>query len=321
MQGAWLATAVAGALLGAGPTAPGQLAQTPSARSADEVEAVVVTARRTGVPVWLVSRGRSTVILIGYIDRVPRGAAWSPAALDEAVGLADTIILPARNRGSLADITRAVYRARSAVLLPRGKTLTDYITPELGSRLGALQGAGALRENYLKRHPSSVALELRTHIGANDRGGVDAVDVVLDAASKRKKVTDRITVLGADKLLDTFLERGPAGSVPCLEASVSAAEAGKPEVRTRVENWTKSRAAQVMASPVQKAIEACTLGRTPELERLLRAQWREVVQRKLNEPGVTLGVAPLEYLAEQEGVLDALAADGMDVQGPRWRAN
>lgn len=297
------------------------LAQTvpPPSQEDTEVEAVVVTARRIGVPVWRVSQGGATIILVGHIDRVPRGAAWNPTALEEAVGLADSVVLPARNRASLADLGRVIYRARSVVRLPKGKTVGDYITSELAGRLQSLQARGALDRSYLKSHPSSLALDLRQHIGAADRGGVDAADVVRAAARTRKVTMEPITVLGADKLLDSYFEQGPAGSVPCLEASASAAEAGSPAVRARIESWTKSRSAEVLASPVEKAISACQLGHTPELVCSLRAQWRAVVQRKLTEPGVTLGVAPLEYLAEDGGILDSLAEAGLEVEGPRWR--
>ena len=42
-------------------------------------------------------------------------------------------------------------------------------------------------------------------------------------------------------------------------------------------------------------------------------------QKSLSEPGVTVAIAPLRLLADPNGVLDRLAADGLEPLGPEWR--
>jgi outer membrane cobalamin receptor len=49
---------------GAAPTA----AQPQQASKGEQVDEIVVTARRTGVPAWQVSSGTTTVVLVGAIE-------------------------------------------------------------------------------------------------------------------------------------------------------------------------------------------------------------------------------------------------------------
>ena len=37
------------------------------------------------------------------------------------------------------------------------------------------------------------------------------------------------------------------------------------------------------------------------------------------QDGVSVAVVPLRVLAEKDGVLDALEAQGLDISGPEWR--
>ena len=283
-----------------------------------EVEAVVVTARRAGVPVWRVAQGGSTLVLVGHIDAVPLNAAWSPRELDQAVSLADAVILPAKARITPADFGRALFRHRSILGLPRGKTLNDYVSPQLAERLRALRTQGLLEDDYLTTHPQSVAIALQRAVGARDRGGPDAVAVVRKAAEAHDVPAQPISVVGAGGLIDEFLKAGPAAYAPCLERSVALAELGPAPARERAEAWTRGRVRDVLNSPVEPALGSCGAG-SPGLFRALRSQWRGALDRALTSGRVTLAVVPLRYLAEENGLLDQLQAQGLEVQGPRWR--
>ena len=51
----------------------------------------------------------------------------------------------------------------------------------------------------------------------------------------------------------------------------------------------------------------------------LRGIWNEAVDEALSQPGVTVAIAPLRLLAEPNGVLDRLEAQGLEPIGPEWR--
>lgn len=292
--------------------------QPPIVGTETEVEEVVVVARRIGVPVWRVARGEATVVLVGHIDRVPEGADWSPAELERAVSLADGVVFPATAQVSAADIGRVLFRARSILFLPKGKLLTDYISPELAARLERLRARGVLDDDYLRSHPQTVALALRRSIGVRVRGNRDAVDVIEAAAKKHRVPTEQVSVVQGRRLINDFLEQGPAAYVRCLETTVAAAEEGPAGVRRRLEDWSRSRVQAVLRSPVHRSLGGCGAG-SPELARTLREQWRNALARKLARPGETVAVVPLLFLAERDGLLDRLEAEGAEVSGPRWR--
>ena len=56
------------------------------------VEEVVVLARRSGAPMWEITRGDSTLILVGEIRGVPEATPWRPDALEKATLRADRVI-------------------------------------------------------------------------------------------------------------------------------------------------------------------------------------------------------------------------------------
>lgn len=299
-------------------TAPAS-AQTPPEAEAAELEPVVVTARRIGVPVWRITGGAGTMVLVGHINQVPRDAKWNPRALEEAVGLADRVVFPTTKRVSAADLGRILFRARRLALLPQGKTLDDYISPELGRRMDALQARGLLPADYKQRHPYGLIPDLLRYAGGRLRGGDDAGDIIADAARKLRIPQETVGVLTGDAILDGYIEGGPAVHIPCLENAVAAAEIGAEAGRRRIEAWTRSRVAEVAASPIDQATLACFPYGVQTARGAFREQWRAAIDKHLARPGVTLAVVPIQFLAEPEGLLDRLAARGLAIEGPRWR--
>jgi hypothetical protein len=71
---------------------------------------------------------------------------------------------------------------------------------------------------------------------------------------------------------------------------------------------------------VDQAVDRCWPWGDPQIGRQLRTEWTEAVAEALTQPGLTMAVAPLRRLAEPDGVLDALEAQGFEVDGPEWRA-
>lgn len=283
-----------------------------------EVEAVVVTARRIGVPVWRVGHGSSTLILVGEIQGVPEDAPWRPAELESVVAQADRVVFPHNVSASPADIARMLWRTRSIVFLPKGKTLADYVDAGTLARLEAVNQAAdgwATRPNL---HPWMVADELMTAAGAGELLGEERVaEVVAKAVRKHKKKREVVGRYGAGRVVDAYLV-GPGQHVACLEAAIDTAEAGREASARRIADWTRSRVPDVIASPAERAYDLCwPFGAAPAR---LRADWRAALDRKLAAPGVTVAVLPLLFLAENGGLLDGLAARGLDISGPRWRA-
>ena len=77
----------------------------------------------------------------------------------------------------------------------------------------------------------------------------------------------------------------------------------------------------VLASPLEQAVGACSYWSVMGQGERLRGIWNQAADQALSETGVTVAIAPLRLLAEPDGVLDRLAAQGLEPLGPDWRAS
>ncbi len=284
---------------------------------ADRVDDIVVTARRAGAPMWTVTRGESTVILVGAISGVPRDFMWRPEALEAATARSQRVLYPQIGQGSLSDVARVMWRMRTIATLPRGTTTADYLPPDLQARLEVLM-AGE-KESWRTRSFFALSVDLLNRSG-RERGGIAAATAVRDAARRARIPGEPVGILRGDELVDGLINDPPAQYVPCVGAAIAAAEAGPENAMERLEAWRSLRVADVLETPLDLALNLCWPTGDPEVAPLLRTQWRDATRAALDQPGTTMGVAPLRILAEPGGVLDQLAAEGLDVRGPDWKA-
>lgn len=292
------------------------LAQEPPVDTVDEV---VVVARRAGAPMWTVERGGSTVILVGAIAGVPRDYAWRPEALEAATRRSQRILYPTEGRASFSDILRLLWRIRTIARLPRGQTTADVLPPELQSRLERLM-ADERSDAWRTQSLVGLGFDLTEKAGL-ERGGRGAVDAVRRAARQARVDGAPVGFVRGDEMVESLISAPPQTYVDCIAASVAAAEIGPDGAAARLDAWRSLRVPEVIAAPLDQALNLCWPSGDPEIAPELRRQWTEAVQSALAEPGVTLAVAPLRLLAEPGGVLDQLDAAGLDPAGPPWKAD
>ncbi|WP_396594444.1 TraB/GumN family protein [Brevundimonas sp. R86498] len=297
-------------------SAGAQDAGPPIADEADRVDDVVVVARRAGAPMWTVTRGESTVILVGAISGVPRDFAWRPEALQAATARSQRILYPTEAQTSMSDLLRLLWRIRTITRLPEGTTTADYLPADLQARVEVLMAD----ENDRWRSQSLVGLgfDLLEKAG-RERRGSGAGTVVRRAAREARLPGEPVGIVRGDELVEGLISDPPAQYVPCIAAAAAAAEAGPDGAVARLEAWRSLRVADVLANPLDQALNLCWPSGDPEIAPVLREQWRVATQTALAQPGVTMGVASLRILAEPGGVLDQLEAEGADILGPDWK--
>ncbi len=281
----------------------------------EAVEDVVVVARRIEGPMWEVRRGDAVLILVGASDGLPRDMGWRTDALEAAVARADHVLFPVEGRASLADVGRLLWRVRTLTRLPDGQSSADYLSPEVEARVEAALGQGPSRNSMLM-----LSAELMEK-GGYVRGGRLVSDVVKRAARAHKTPAAPVGLLRGDEIVDRLIATPAEDYLPCIEAAVTAAEAGPEEGLRRGENWRRRRVQAVLASPLDMAEARCGLWAVMGGDARLRQMWSQAVAEALEDPGVTLAIAPLRLLAERDGVLDQLDAQGLEPQGPEWRAD
>lgn len=286
-------------------------------REEDRVEDIVVTARRAGAPMWTVERGDSTVILVGSIRGLPRDFEWRPEALEDATRQADRILYPPVGSASLSDVARLFWRFRTIASLPNDTTTADHLPANLQARLDALM-AGERNDAWRRRSFLLLSDDLMEQAGWR-RGGRDAEDVVRGTARRAQIEGQSVGFVRGDEIVENLISQPPSAYQPCMAASIAAAEGGNGLFAQRADDWRALRVMAVVENPLEVALGQCWPWGDPTIGPQLRGHWLAALSTALDEPGVTLAVAPIRLLAERGGVLDGLEAQGLDVRGPDWK--
>ena len=293
-------------------------AQDESGSAAASTNAIVVTAQRSGAPMWTIETARGTVILVGELRNVPKATPWQPERLQEATAEASRVILGVRPKVSPGDILRFIFKGGQFTKLPDKTVASDYLTADQLVRLAALEAR--YKEDYARRSFLITGFDLLSGKLRFTKDTLDdASDVVKDAASRARIPTERAGTLRGKDMLDSLAEAPPEAHIPCLDAAMTAAEIGPELVEKRGADWRAFRIPDVMNNPLEVALSKCWPWADPDVGSELRGIWIEQITAATKADGVTLAVVPLRVLAEEGGVLDSLEAQGLPIGGPVWR--
>lgn len=290
--------------------------QTPlPAQTADAVDEIVITARRTGIPVWRVSGPRTSIVLIGSITGVDKRTKWEPSALTETLRRADRVMFPNRIglTGSPFALIGYVAKWKKQATLRAGQSLADHVPADQFQRLVALQRKGVLKAGFERKHPFHLALDLQKVAEGKSGDGLEASSYVQKAVKKYKLKTVPITTFKAKPVLNDYFESSPRNYVPCLLATATVLEAGSDTIRARSDAWAERRVPDVLASPADRMYASCTPAATGVMD---LEEIAPQIRRLMDEPQLTIAVVNLRSLARRNGVLDDLASAGFKIQGP-----
>lgn len=287
-------------------------------QSAQTESEIVVSARRSGAPMWTINTPSGTVLLVGEIRAVPKSTPWEPERLRDATLEANRVILRAAPKFSAGDIFRLIFRGGSFTKLPDGRVAADYLTVQQRTRLADLETRYKVdydRGSFLMSAFDLLARRLDFDDGTTD----DATDIVQKAANRADIPIIRPERFRGEDLLDNLAAAAPASHIPCLEAAMAATEAGQPIIEARGNDWRSFDVPAVMANPLEVALNTCWPWEDEDLGGEIRDQWTRLIIEASGNNGVTLAVVPLGVLAERQGVLDQLEARGLAIAGPEWR--
>ncbi|HEV2079217.1 MAG TPA: hypothetical protein VGR19_04895, partial [Allosphingosinicella sp.] len=114
--------ALAACLALAGTNAPA--AQPASGQALEQkAEEILVVGRRSGIPMWRVGSGKTSLVLVGTIDGVTKATAWDPAPLVAALRMSDRVMFPQMQQVTASPLAMIGYLAkwRSQASLPEGQ--------------------------------------------------------------------------------------------------------------------------------------------------------------------------------------------------------
>lgn len=286
--------------------------------SAPTESSIVVTAQRSGAPMWTIDTPKGTIILVGEIRAIPKTTPWQPDRLKDATAQASRVILGARPKISPGDIFRIMFSGSKFTKLPDDSVASDYLDAAQWTRLeklGTAQEEDYSRQSFLLTSFQLLRKELRFNRDTAD----DASDVVKSAAEKANVPITRAATLRGEDIIDNLAEAEPAAHIPCLTAAMDAVEVGPDIVEQRGADWRRYDIPAVMANPLETALGRCWPWADETLGSELRTIWVDQISEASSASGVTLAVVPLRVLAESGGVLDQLAQRGFDISGPEWK--
>lgn len=279
---------------------------------------IVVTAQRSGAPMWTIDTPSGTIILVGEIRAIPKTTPWQPERLEDATKAADRVILGAKPKISPGDVLRLMFSGSKFTKLPDKSVASQYLTPQQWARLSAL--GEAHDEDYSRQSFLITAFEmLRKELRFNRGTARDASDVVKDAAEKADVPITRAATLRGEDIIDNLADAPPTAHIPCLTSAMDALETGPDIVEQRGADWRRYDIPAVMANPLEQALGRCWPWADETLGGELRSIWVDRIAEASTAKGTTLAVVPLRVLAESDGVLDQLNARGFDIAGPAWK--
>ncbi|WP_255573888.1 TraB/GumN family protein [Erythrobacter sp. SCSIO 43205] len=279
---------------------------------------IVVEAQAAGAPMWTIETDAGAVILVGEIRAVPKSTPWYPDRLEIATREADRVILRSAPKFSPGDVFRLIFSGGKITKLPKKSVAADYLSQEQRARLAALEAEYDI--DYDRRSFLMTSFDLLARrLDFDDDTVKDATDIVKKAANKADVPIIRPERFRGEDLLDNLAEAPPTDHIPCLEAAMSATEAGQPIIEKRGDDWRSFDIPAVMNNPLEVALGTCWPWADDELGEEIRESWVSMIADASTKPGVTLAVVPLRVLAEPEGVLDQLEAQNFLIGGPDWR--
>jgi hypothetical protein len=283
-----------------------------------QVEDIVVTGHKSGVPMWTVRSDTNAIVLVGAIGGVSKTTKWNPEALTAALRKADRVMFPTMHAVTASPFSLIGWLAKYNAMgsLPKTQSLGQFASAEEMRRLEALSARKMVRGDFARRHPLHLSRDLQDRAKGDIEYGNSVGTYVQKAVKKYDLTMVPIRKSKAKPIVKDLFASSPAEHLPCLSASIAMAEAGPAAVQARSDAWAARRVAEVLRSPAHGADARCwpseALG---DDEGELTDEFRQL----LSEPQVTVAVVGLELLAADGAVLDRLQAAGYDIQGPAWK--
>ena len=279
------------------------------------IDPVVVTA--SSPRLWKLTRGGSTVWVLGEIQPLPKGLIWNSAPLARVIEGADRVLAPPEGYGGVLDALRALAKSR----LPGNATLETTLPSSLDTRYRALLGRLGHDPNTPRRDkPAWAALFLEIDFIRSK--GVDISEpfrtVSRIARSKHVRV-QRIASYKAAGVLDELVSLPEAQSEAALADAVAGVDYGLDHVEAAGRAWAVGDLKAVRANTTPSETPLVVFLHTPTGQRLGAQSIDDTtnaLRSALAKPGTTVAVLRLAALVQSGGALDRLRAEGVTVTEP-----
>ena len=244
-------------------------------------------------PMWVVRDGDTTVWLLGSMHVLPPGTEWRGAAVDRAIGEADTLVLE-----SDPDATSDFPTIAKAPGLP---PLAERVSPERHAALDkAIARTGQPADAFDGYKDWAAAVMLGTgdaiDAGATAKDGIDAV--LWDAFRTRKRVA--LEAPGAQlRALDIL--------PPQLQRRMLDEALDGPRYESVLDAWSRGDLAALDKASASKELR-------PFLVTAANRRWADWIGARMARKGMVLVAIGAGHLVGKDTIPELLAARGFKIE-------
>ena len=306
LAGSWPAAAVAG------DQAPAQL---------DEL---VVTGERTGPGLWHVHRGAAQMWVLGSISPLPKGITWRATEVEKILGSTNRVLVPKPFEIGVVRILWILVTERKVIMVRGGKRLRDVLPPDLRERFAldrAKYTSDADKWEHFRPIVAAAFLQQAAlhQVGLSAR--IDLGAAVRSLAKKHDVDVEEVKIAGVGDVLEALKTMPPATENICVQASLVTVEKDLPRLMERARAWSTGNVERIENLPEPAEVDACLAAldsgaAAGDLIGRVRHAWLESMEKYLQAGGTTLAVVNMDLLLGRGGLLDALRAQGYEVEAP-----
>ncbi len=279
-----------------------------------DITQVVVRAKVPGPAMWKLTRGDSTVWVLGTLHVSPREVSWDSTHFQHVLQGAHFLILP-----HIVDDWMVSERDME---LPGWKQLKDVVSPQTYQRFQDV----VAREN-LSSLPTGVAYApawagswlivnvYRNHNITTHITPPEVTDYAKASGVIVKNVDRRTSELQARQYAGLDHDADEA----CLNDYLDGIDHDLATVDLMGEAWARGDVATILANHRDPAWVTCFLSQ-PKYAKIYQTyavdDMVKAVDKALKAPGKSVAVMPLSDLLRKDGILDRLRAEGVEITSP-----
>lgn len=283
------------------------------------VSELVVTARLPGPAWWRVTRGASTVYVLGLpMGPTPRNLAWDQTVLRRRLAGAQVVIMPPTVSAGLRDIpallrTRAQLRTRTPISQQLPPPLADrfaHAVVRLRRPASRYEGWDALIAGQMLRG------DYMQQSGLNDFA---VIQQVVGAARRARAPLRALNYRAVPLLHSAMDERSPETTRRCVETNLVEVETPVSRFRAAADAWAHGDVRGAIDLP-RGANDCAELMLDGFLQRSNQETTAAIVAA-LARPGRSVALVPIRRLVTRGGVVERLRAAGYTVDDPTHTAD
>jgi len=288
------------------------------------LEELVVAGERTGPGMWHVHRGSAHLWVLGSISPLPKGITWRSKQVEQVLASTNLVLVPKPLEIGIVRILWLLITERSLLMVHGGKRLKDVMPANSYTRF-ALQRAKFTRDaDKWERFRPIIATAFLQQAAFHQVGLSARLDLgaaVRTLAKKHGVRVEEVKIAGVGDVLEALKSMPPATENTCVEASLVTIESGLPRLIDRAQAWATGNVERIENLREPAEVDACLAAldsgaAAGDLIARIRRTWLESMENSLQKGGVTLAVVNMDLLVGRGGLLDALHAQGYEVDAP-----